>query len=180
VTTPAETSTRHLEFLEQKTLFDWARKMRIRDDDVMDGAYISDYLYAIPNGGTRATTVDDQGRRISMEAKRLRASGVMGGVSDLHCPLSRCGYHSIYIEMKRQISSFKSFSEAKAAATDSQLFWIEKMRRAGVAAAIAYGWYEASELLLPYFNGDIGRFKSHYQKLTDRFDGLSRRSVASK
>jgi len=47
-------------------------------------------LYAIPNGGDRHKVV----------AGKLKAEGVRRGVPDLHLPVSRGEYHSLYIEMK--------------------------------------------------------------------------------
>lgn len=49
-------------------------------------------LYAIPNGGARHKAV----------AGKMRAEGVKKGVPDLHLPVARQGFHSLYIEMKRE------------------------------------------------------------------------------
>lgn len=46
--------------------------------------------YAIPNGGQRNAVV----------AAKLKAEGVVSGVPDLHIPVPRGGYASLYIEMK--------------------------------------------------------------------------------
>ena len=46
--------------------------------------------YAIPNGGQRNTII----------AAKLKAEGVVSGVPDLHIPVPRGGYASLYIEMK--------------------------------------------------------------------------------
>ena len=47
-------------------------------------------LHHIPNGGSRN----------KREAARLKRMGVLAGVSDLHLPVSKGGYNSLYIEMK--------------------------------------------------------------------------------
>jgi hypothetical protein len=47
-------------------------------------------IYAIPNGGKRNIGV----------ARSMKAEGVLSGVPDLHVPIARCGYHSLYIELK--------------------------------------------------------------------------------
>lgn len=47
-------------------------------------------IYAIPNGGQRNAVV----------AAKLKAEGVTAGIPDLHIPVARHGYHSLYIEMK--------------------------------------------------------------------------------
>lgn len=46
--------------------------------------------YAIPNGGQRNAIV----------AKHLKEEGVTAGIPDLHIPIPRGNYASLYIEMK--------------------------------------------------------------------------------
>lgn len=46
--------------------------------------------YAIPNGAYTTKTT----------ARKLVAEGVCHGIPDLHIPIARGGYHSLYIEMK--------------------------------------------------------------------------------
>lgn len=46
--------------------------------------------YAIPNGGKRNAIV----------AKHLKEEGVTAGIPDLHIPIPKGGYASLYIEMK--------------------------------------------------------------------------------
>lgn len=52
--------------------------------------YPQHLIYAIPNGGQRNAVV----------AAKLKAEGVVAGIPDLHIPIARHGYHSLYIEMK--------------------------------------------------------------------------------
>lgn len=47
-------------------------------------------IYAVPNGGKRDHTT----------AAEMKAEGVISGVPDLHIPVPRKGYASLYIEMK--------------------------------------------------------------------------------
>ncbi|WP_083891502.1 VRR-NUC domain-containing protein [Fibrella aestuarina] len=47
-------------------------------------------LYHVPNGG----------KRTKAEAGIFKAMGVQPGTPDLHLALARCGYHSLYIELK--------------------------------------------------------------------------------
>ena len=56
------------------------------------GRKLSDFIYAVPNGGYRAKRT----------AKILKAEGVKSGVPDLHCFVAKAPYHSLYIEMKTQ------------------------------------------------------------------------------
>lgn len=53
-------------------------------------AYPQALCYAIPNGGYRTKTT----------ACLMHAEGVVSGVPDLHIPIPRGGYASLYIEMK--------------------------------------------------------------------------------
>ena len=53
-------------------------------------AYPQVLCYAIPNGGYRTKTT----------ARLMRSEGVMSGIPDLHIPIPRGGYASLYIEMK--------------------------------------------------------------------------------
>lgn len=47
-------------------------------------------LHACPNGGDRNIVV----------ATRLKREGVTAGIPDLHLPVARGGYSSLYVEMK--------------------------------------------------------------------------------
>ena len=53
-------------------------------------AYPKVLCYAIPNGGQRNAIV----------AKHLKEEGVTAGIPDLHIPIPRGNYASLYIEMK--------------------------------------------------------------------------------
>ena len=68
---------------EQGALIEWAYFMEAQFPEL-------ELLYHIPNGGSR--------HRI--EAIHLKQQGVKAGVPDLHLPVARGGYHSLYIEMK--------------------------------------------------------------------------------
>lgn len=84
---------------EQETVVQWARMMSGRWPEL-------GLLHHIPNGGSRN----------KKEAVKLKRMGVLAGVADLHLPVSRSGYHSIYIEMKfddgRLSKSQKEFLKA--------------------------------------------------------------------
>jgi len=74
---------RQLERAEQCAVIQWAALMERQHPELA-------LLFAIPNGGSR--------HRI--EAFNLKRSGVRPGVPDLCLPVSRQGYHALYIEMK--------------------------------------------------------------------------------
>ena len=74
---------RSSEDAEQETVIQWARMSSGRWPEL-------GLLHHIPNGGSRN----------KREAVKLKRMGVLAGVADLHLPVSRSGYHSLYIEMK--------------------------------------------------------------------------------
>ncbi len=64
---------------EQAKLVAWLRKFDI-------------LFFAVPNGGYRNT----------LEAFKLKRTGVQSGVPDIMIPVARKGFHGLFIEMKRQ------------------------------------------------------------------------------
>lgn len=51
-----------------------------------------------------------------------KAMGVKKGVPDLHLPVARGGYHSLYIEMKNETGR----------ANDAQNWWLERLKLEGI------------------------------------------------
>lgn len=90
-------------------------------------------LYAIPNGGARNVVV----------AKKLKAEGVMAGVPDLHIPVARQGFHSLYIELKAP----------KGRVSDTQVAFGEKLATCGNLVVVAWGWEAAFGVILWYLTG---------------------------
>ena len=74
---------RNSEDAEQETVIQWARMVSGRWPELR-------LLHHIPNGGSRN----------KKEAVKLKRMGVLSGVADLHLPVPRSNYHSLYIEMK--------------------------------------------------------------------------------
>lgn len=76
----------------QKTCVEWFR-----------WTYRDALIYAIPNGGYRGSTIVRNGHRTSDAehyGKILQEEGTLAGIPDLHIPIPRNGYASLYIEMK--------------------------------------------------------------------------------
>jgi hypothetical protein len=80
-------------------------------------------LHHIPNGGARD----------EIEGAHLKAQGVRRGVPDLHLPVARGQYHSLYIEMKT----------ATGQPSTEQKWWIEELNRQGHFATVCHGWASA-------------------------------------
>lgn len=119
------------EELKQQAVIEWGRWIRIpAARDIEAGARVTDYLFAIPNGGSRHKA----------EAARLKATGVKAGVHDLMLPIARNGYHGLWVEMKH----------GKNTLSDDQEAWGERMRLAGYFTVTAWTSYDAEKAIAEY------------------------------
>ena len=116
------------ESTEQQCIFRWAGFMMGKYPEL-------DLLYHIPNGGLRNKQV----------ASKLKSEGVKAGIPDLHLPVARCGYNSLYVEMK----------DTKGKLTDSQKEMIPKLQVQGNLVVICYSFEQAQEVLENYLKGRI-------------------------
>lgn len=111
----------HSEHIEQKTLIEWFR---------LQYPLFKNCLFAIPNGGKRG----------KFEASRLKAEGVLAGVSDLFLMIPKGKHHGLFIEMK-----------AKGGyATDHQKKFIFNAQALGYAAEICHGFEAAKKVIQNY------------------------------
>ena len=78
---------------EQAKVVSWARINSFRHPELA-------WLFAIPNGAKLAGARTIDGRRVCAEAVRLKAEGMLPGVSDLFLPAARGGFHGLFLEMK--------------------------------------------------------------------------------
>lgn len=122
---------RHIEDDHQSALIGWAKRYTMPC-----GEKVADYLYAIPNGGTRS----------AREGARMKAQGVKAGVSDLHLPIARGGFHGLWIELKAP-----AHGKTKAGKpTQAQLDWLNKMAKQGHCTAVCIGWQAAADTIKSY------------------------------
>lgn len=112
------------ESAEQKTLFEWAKRLSGKYPEL-------DLLYHIPN----------EGRRSVRTGARMKAEGLRPGVPDICLPVARGGNHGLYIELKRVKNS---------RVTREQLEWIEALVAQGYVAAVCRGCDEAIEIIENY------------------------------
>lgn len=110
---------------EQKALFDWAFVQRNKYPEL-------DLMYHIANGGQRNTA----------EAANLKRQGVKAGVPDIHLPVARGRYHSLYIELKY----------GKNKPTELQKKWLRDLALQGNFTAVCYGWEQAAKTITEYLN----------------------------
>lgn len=116
----------HNESDEQQALFQWARISQCVYPELK-------LLHSIPNGG----------KRNAREAARLKKEGALAGVSDIFLPVSRCGYHGLYIELKVKGGKL----------SDNQRWWIEETTKQGYYSTVCFGWEDACKVIKVYLGG---------------------------
>lgn len=89
-------------------------------------------LHHIPNGGSRD----------AIEGRHLKQQGTKAGVPDMHLPVARGPYHSLYIELKTE----------KGRASEVQKWWIEHLNAQGNFAQVCHGWESAVRVLEWYLS----------------------------
>lgn len=94
-----------------------------------------DFLFAIPNGGSRNI----------IEARNMRLQGIRAGVSDYFLAYPANGKCGLWIELKR---TKKSLSQV----TEEQAIWLERCERVGYAVSVAYGAEDAMRAVNHYLN----------------------------
>jgi len=95
-------------------------------------------LISIPNGARTSMSI----------AKKLKAEGMVKGVSDLFlaCPDPKNKFNGLWIELKR-LKGGRTSKEQKE--------WILDSRRYGYAAFVAEGTDKAFEIIEHYLKGEI-------------------------
>ena len=94
-------------------------------------------LYAIPNGGNRHPAV----------GAKLKAEGVRRGVPDLHLPVARGGFHSLYLETKCPDKGLSGYQAGR----------IRYLRELGNCVLVCYSITELLDAVMNYLNGEIIR-----------------------
>ena len=111
----------------QAAVFNWA------DNNIHQYPELA-LMYAIPNGGHRYKSV----------AAKLKKEGVRAGVPDVHLPVARNGYHSLYIELK----------VGKNKPTAKQQGWLTALREQGHKTAVCRDLASVQALIVSYLKGD--------------------------
>jgi hypothetical protein len=91
-----------------------------------------EFMFAIPNGGERNKIV----------AGQLKAEGVKAGVWDIFLPVSRHGFHGLFIEMKRKPNDVSQEQKQFGCFCVSQNY----------DTAVAWDWTEAKRTLERYLS----------------------------
>lgn len=96
----------------------------------------SNYLFAIPNGGSRHP----------VEAKNLRLQGVKAGVADLFLAYPVPPYSGLFIELKRTFPT-------KGRLSAEQALFLDRLASVGYATTVSYGANEAWAVMMSYLDG---------------------------
>lgn len=108
---------------EQVAIFEWADWNKYRVPEL-------ELLYHVPNGGKRDIKT----------AIKLKQEGVKAGVPDIVLPVSRGGYHGLYIELK----------VGKNKPTKEQKEWLESLKQEGYYTTWCIGSQEAIKVIEEY------------------------------
>ena len=123
---------------DQVRIFAWA--------EIAKGAYPElDMLFAIPNGAKLPWKKDNQGRRFSSEAVRLKKEGLRPGVPDMFLAVPRGPYHGLFIELKHGKNKPSGVQVSFLAALSSQ----------GYYAVPVWEWQDAIQLITNYLDGRL-------------------------
>lgn len=128
---------------EQAALIQWARYMRGQIPELR-------LLHSVPNGGARPQRTDRRGRTYSPEAVRLAEEGLEPGIPDLHLPVGRGEYYSLYIEMK--------YGKNKTSPEQDEI--IELLRAEGNKVVVCYSWLDGRQAIMDYLGLDIADYES--------------------
>ncbi|MCG8381827.1 MAG: VRR-NUC domain-containing protein [Gammaproteobacteria bacterium] len=122
----------HIEDTHQQYIFDFMDMayFRYHDGTLMK---VTDFLFAIPNGG----------KRDAREAARLKRQGVKAGVSDMFLPVPMHDRFGLWIELK----------VGKGKPSEDQEKWINRMVEVGYLAMVIWGWKSAVEAIDAYLGG---------------------------
>ena len=116
---------REPEHNHQVALFVWASTIRELQ-----------LMHAVPNGGYRHIRV----------ASKMKKEGVKAGVPDIFLPVSKGGYHGMFIEMKVP----KTATTIKTYPNKTQKAWLSELNKNGYHAVIAWGYSDARDKISEY------------------------------
>lgn len=109
---------------EQITVMSWVHRVKFKD------GRLSDYLFHIPNGGSRNI----------IEATKLKKMGVKAGVPDLQLIVPNGEVHGLWIELKAQ----------KGKLQPSQQIMIQRLEAQGYLCKVCFGADEAINEIKKY------------------------------
>lgn len=123
----------HIEDDLQKRIVDYVRYAM-----TYNGRSLTEWLYAVPNGG----------KRNAREGARLKAQGVKAGVNDLVLPIAAGGYGGLYVELK----------VGKNTLTDSQREFHQRLTEGGQCVGTCWTFEQAMQVISCYMLQAPGKF----------------------
>lgn len=120
---------------EQSKVVSWAESMSYAIPELAA-------LYAIPNQNILLSKVKSQAHRYKV-INYSKAEGLKKGVPDLHLPVSRGGYLSLYIEMKVKNNKPDKTQEE----------WADRLSDLGNLVIYCWSAQDAIQVLVDYLNG---------------------------
>jgi hypothetical protein len=122
---------------EEQTRFFRELQLRLKQKPVLGLAY------AIPNGTRTSINV----------ARRMKAEGVKAGVPDVHFPVGRGGYLSLYIEFKARPCRHPDTGRlVRQSLSAGQRHWKAALEQQGHKVIVSEGWQQALQALLEYLS----------------------------
>ena len=112
---------------EQQALFDWINLNKGHYPELK-------LMHHTPNEGKRSVST----------GARMKREGLISGVPDIHLPVAKGNYHSLYIELKR-IKHSKISKEQEE--------FIRLLNMYDNFAIICYGWEQAIKVIEWYLKG---------------------------
>ena len=124
------------EHQEQAALFKWAK--------MLEGAYPElSLLHAVINHNILFSTLSKES--FFKVLSYLRAEGFKDGVLDVHLPVARGEWHSLWVEMK--VGDNKP--------TPEQVIWLDALIEQGNYATVCYSAEEAIGVISSYLEGSL-------------------------
>lgn len=125
----------------------------------INGIKVRKFLHHSPNGGERPSKISSKGKRYSTEGNKLKEMGTKAGFPDLFLFVPMCGYHGLFIELKRPKKNkyieliANHVKPVGSEAEDSQVDIISDLNSQGYLAVVAYGYDAATEFIRDYLKG---------------------------
>ena len=107
----------------------------------LDITYPDVLYWANPNGAWLAGNASKRAAQMN----KLKAEGLLPGVSDLTVFEPRPPYSCLFLEMKTR----------SGRPTDNQLWFLRQVEARGAFGAVAYGFEEAKEIIEKYLEGKM-------------------------